>query len=632
MIRNSRTPTPDRERKISPPLPGYQSIQHIGSDADIDYEVCERSSLLDDEDPGGVDNDLNIEITKEALRDGGINNDLKKIRNAGHVYIDIEDHEENMERALEVDDGNDNEFDLSDDDEYGKESVKYEKELVKYSRKSVKSVKEIGNERNDEVFMEVTENGNKNNETGVTKDVISSADSDKTMQSAPNQEYVEEEDMQKLAAKPKIRTLSHLEMDNSVAAKTLNDVKNHYSNDDSLAGIDDISTSVGLKEFTKAILNPFSKTSDSDINSGLKNSSLVTGLKSEPSVINNQDEIITTTELSDDKSNKTTKLTLNSHLPNGLILRQIVTEKDDNIAIDNQATKVQLENNSSNVINAKNTPENFEADTCSLSDVDHLDDDTFKPSLVCGDGELTEILEALTNCRNEPDFVDLGPDSCINGYIDHDQISICSFASTASSVQDRATPERKVSVRQGSEHSSVAASPVLPRVTENGSRQGSEHSSIAASPVLPRVSENVYKVDNEIDTASRLRKGRPHVLEASLKNGIEVETRKNEASSNQNVRDSDLSTDKDVALKEMLNLGINKEMKGIEIDKQTMQNGTELELDKNIVDNGIDIGLDGKNDISRSGTGSGTGISSYVHVTAKGNKGAGDGGDQLTHL
>ena len=535
--RRSGTPSPERKRKISPPRPGYQSIIHIGNGDDIDYEECETSSLLDNEDPGGgIDNDLNVEIPR-----------------ARHVYIDIEKNEENMERALE--------HDLGIDSEAGKsKTAEYEIET------------DIVNGRND-------------NEQGRTT-------SDKTMGNPINQEYVEEEDMQNLAAKGKLASCS--KMDYSVAAKTFNDEK-------TLNSVDDTSTGVPLKEFTRTILNPVSGVTDSYIDNGHMNGNLNKGMKPHSSMLDHHDEITAAdTRLSkfpEDNSRKTPEVTLKNPLPNGIHLRPVINERNDNEIV-NQTKSMQTNTADSNVVGVMNRAENCEDDDHSLSDIDCFDDDELNQSLGCGDGELTEILEALTNCRNLPELVELGPH--VNGYVDHDQISICSFASNASSLQDRASPEKRVGVRQGSEHSSVAASPVLPRVTEN-----------------------VYKGSTEIEPKTVLKTENPDTLKISLK-GIEFDTIRIRTTNNRSVDDIDTSK----ALKEMPDHGINKEVKLFEIDKHPNENDKETESVKNVVHNGLENRVD---NIS-PGTGSGTGVSSYVHVTATGDPAEGDRNGQQTHL
>ena len=491
-------------------MPGYQSIIHLGNGDDIDYEECETSSLLDNEDPGGgFDNDLNVEMPR-----------------ARHVYIDIEKHEENMERALE--------HDLGIDSEAGKSST------AEY---------EIGTDR---------VNGRNDNEQDRTKETATSVTSDKTLGNPINQEYVEEEDMQNLAAKDKLASCP--KTDYSVAAKMFDDKKTLYS-------VDDNSTDVPLKEFSRTLLNPVTGVADSYIDNGHMNGNLNKGMKSHSSMLDHHDEITAAdeefSEVHEDKSNKTPEIIQRYSLPNGIHLRRAIIERNDNEIV-NQTKPMQTNTADSHVVDVMNSAENCEDDDHSLSDIDCFDDDELNQSLGCGDGELTEILEALTNCRNLPELVELGP--CVNGYVDHDQISICSFASNASSLQDRASPEKRVGVRQGSEHSSVAA-----------------------SPVLPRVAENIYKGVNDIETKTVSKAENPDILKTSLK-GIEVVT-----------------------------------------NRIAPNNGKELGLEKNVVHSGIESEVDGMNNISLV-TGSGTGVSSYVHVTATAEPAEGDRGDQLTHL
>ena len=534
--KNSKSPSPERRRKISPSLSGYQTCIPMGND--IVYDECEVHSLIDNEDPeDGNDNHLNAEILKR-----------------------IQEHDPGVTKGSE--------FDLSKIAQYDKESDK---------------VTQVKIDKQDKI-------GGK--DASITGDRI--------MGSPMNQEYVEEDDMHKLAAKHNNATSS--KMDNSVAAKSFNDGKSLYSIDDTLSA----------KMFTYTTLAPHSEVSDYDINNGIKSDSFDKSLAPDSSVIENPDENVATDtkfpELLKIKLDTTDKSALKKMLPNGLnhsdIFRPPDYVKDDIVTVYHiSPMELNTDNDSTNDVNeyVPNTDEKYANGDDSLSDIDHFDNDSmFNPSSGYGDGQLTEILETLTNGKNKSDIIDFGQNTCMpaNGYVDADQISICSFVSNASSLQDRQSPEKKVGVKQGS-----------------------EHSSIAASPVLPRVVENIYKgaVETENKTASKI-ENQAQLPENTLKREMEKNQDRNALDK---VLD-DLSTSKNVSVQEVPDQGVNKEMKQNGIDKKLNKSVKDLQSEKTFEQNGIDSGINEIKKNTSSGTLSGSGISSYVTAgkVAEGVKGS----------
>lgn len=120
------------------------------------------------------------------------------------------------------------------------------------------------------------------------------------------------------------------------------------------------------------------------------------------------------------------------------------------------------------VVDGSHSSDNDEyTDDDSLSDIDQIDnEDMFSPSVGC-DGELTEFIES--NLKGKSELEDFQINNLTNGYVDSDQISISSLVSNASSIQERQSPEKKITVNQGLEHLRMTSP--LPGITENTTGQ-----------------------------------------------------------------------------------------------------------------------------------------------------------------
>ena len=413
-VSNSESPPPERKRTISPPLTGYQTFIPID---DNFYDECERSSLLENEGgENGVENDLDVfrfAIEKKARPDP--------------VSDDIE---ENMDGVIE------NEFDEVIDST----SEKSRAEIV---------IPGLVNE-NKPIYIEAS----KTEENGTNiKNMVAD-----TMK---NSEYVDEHEMDRFSSKHDIgkRTI----FGNSPHIKIPEKKNGEWRAPEVF---DKKSTKVPLKTLKPGTGSPALKAEGMDIDYKLKNKneeqskadiaikghSSLTGIIPFAAVKEPK-----TADVDENREGKTAERNDKIHTPNGITVHLTDQEYVDSAAAFNVDNNTRPQNsNKLNVVDKFEDRENaiineiYDTDAVehkndleNLSDID--DNETegmFNPSFGYGDGEFTSIFEAV-----EANY----------GYAGADQISIGSFQSNASSLQEQS--ESRVGSNHSSTKSSTTASP-----------------------------------------------------------------------------------------------------------------------------------------------------------------------------